>query len=269
MKHLLMLSAAFLGACVVTMPESSRRVDFDSHLLLAEIARERQEFSTAVEHYLAASLIAEDPGLAELTTELAQQLGLDEIGAQATERWLELRPDNTRVRLYIGVFKLRSADREGALKEFGAFVDGASNTNAALARSVEVLANETDERGATDILAALVGSHPDIAEGHYGLARLFMRDNDLTSALTSAERAAMLSPEWEEAQLLYARKLVISGRTEEGLALAARLAEQEDTLEVRLEYAELLLSAGQGSEAKTLLDEVLAENPGYRKQFER
>ena len=136
-----MLSTAFLGACVVTMPESSRRVDFDSHLLLAEIARERQEFSTAVEHYLAASLIAEDPGLAELTTELAQQLGLDEIGAQATERWLELRPGNTRVRLYIGVFKLRSADREGALKEFEAFVDGASNTNAALARIIEALAD--------------------------------------------------------------------------------------------------------------------------------
>jgi len=262
MKHLLMLSTAFLGACVVTMPESSRRVDFDSHLLLAEIARERQEFSTAVEHYLAASLIAEDPGLAELTTELAQQLGLDEIGAQATERWLELRPGNTRVRLYIGVFKLRSADREGALKEFEAFVDGASNTNAALARSIEVLANEADERGATDIVAALVDSHPGIAEGHYGLARLFMRDNDLTSALTNAERAAMLRPEWVEAQLLYARNLVISGRTEEGLALAARLAEQDDRLEVRLEYAELLLSAGQGAEAKTLLDEVLAENPG-------
>lgn len=262
MKHLLMLSTAFLGACVVTMPESSRRVDFDSHLLLAEIARERQEFSTAVEHYLAASLIAEDPGLAELTTELAQQLGLDEIGAQATERWLELRPGNTRVRLYIGVFKLRSADREGALKEFEAFVDGASNTNAALARSIEVLANEADERGATDIVAALVDSHPGIAEGHYGLARLFMRDNDLTSALTNAERAAMLRPEWVEAQLLYARNLVISGRTEEGLALASRLAEQNDRLEVRLEYAELLLSAGQGAEAKTLLDEVLAENPG-------
>lgn len=262
MKHLLMLSTAFLGACVVTMPESSRRVDFDSHLLLAEIARERQEFSTAVEHYLAASLIAEDPGLAELTTELAQQLGLDEIGAQATERWLELRPGNTRVRLYIGVFKLRSADREGALKEFEAFVDGVSNTNAALARSIEVLANEADERGATDIVAALVDSHPGIAEGHYGLARLFMRDNDLPAALTNAERAAMLRPEWVEAQLLYARNLVISGRTEEGLALAARLAEQDDRLEVRLEYAELLLSAGQGAEAKTLLDEVLAENPG-------
>ena len=262
MKHLLMLSTAFLGACVVTMPESSRRVDFDSHLLLAEIARERQEFSTAVEHYLAASLIAEDPGLAELTTELAQQLGLDEIGAQATERWLELRPGNTRVRLYIGVFKLRSADREGALREFEAFVDGVSNTNAALARSIEVLANEADERGATDIVAALVDSHPGIAEGHYGLARLFMRDNDLPAALTNAERAAMLRPEWVEAQLLYARNLVISGRTEEGLALAARLAEQDDRLEVRLEYAELLLSAGQGAEAKTLLDEVLAENPG-------
>ena len=261
-KHLLLLSAAFLGACAVTMPESSRRVDFDSHLLLAEIARERQEFATAAEHYLAASLIAEDPGLAELTTELAQQLGLDDIGVQAAERWQELRPADTRVRLYLGAFKLRAADHEGALQEFEGFVDGASNTNAALARSIEILSGEADERGATDIVAALVESHPGIAEGHYGLARLSMRENDFASALTNAEQAAMLRPEWIEAQLLYARTLLISGRMEEGLALAARLAEEDDSLEVRLEYAELLLSAGQGAEAKKLLDEVLAENPG-------
>ena len=262
MKHLLMLSAAFLGACAVTMPESSRRVDFDSHLLLAEVARERQEFATAAEHYLEASLLVEDPGLAELTTELAQQLGLDDIGVQAAERWQELRPADTRVRLYLGAFKLRDADREGALAEFEAFVDGAGNTNAALARSIEILAGEADERGATDIVAALVESHPGIAEGHYGLARLSMRANDFASALTNAEQAATLRPEWMEAQLLYARTLLISGRMDEGLELAARLAEQDDSLEVRLEYAELLLSAGEGAEAKTLLDEVLAENPG-------
>ena len=262
MKHLLMPSVAFLAACASTMPESSRRVDFDSHLLLAEISRERQEFEPAAEHYLEASLIAEDPGLAELTTELAQQLGLNEIGIQAAERWQELRPDDTRVHQYFGIFKLRSADREGALAEFEAFIGGAGNTTAALARSIEMLVSETDQVGATSIVAALVESHQGIAEGHYGLARLSMRGNDFAAALASAEQAATLRPDWTEAQLLYARTLLIAGRTEEGLALAGRLAEEEESLDVQLEYAELLLSAGNGAEAKKLLDVVLAENPG-------
>ena len=262
MKHLLMPSVAFLAACASTMPESSRRVDFDSHLLLAEISRERQEFEPAAEHYLAASLSAEDPGLAELTTELAQQLGLNEIGIQAAERWQELRPDGTRVHQYFGIFKLRSADREGALGEFEAFIDGAGNTTAALARSIEILVSETDQVGATSIVAALVESHPGIAEGHYGLARLSMRENDFATALANAEQATTLRPDWTEAQLLYARTLLIAGRSEEGLALAGRLAEEDESLDVQLEYAELLLSAGRGAEAKKLLDVVLAENPG-------
>jgi len=257
-----MVSATLLAGCASTMPESSRRVDFDSHLLLAEISRERQEFADAAEHYLAASLIAEDPGLAELTTELSQQLGLNEIGIQAAQRWQELRPGDTRVHQYFGVFNLRSGNREDALSDFEAFVDGAGNTAAALARSIEILANEADETGATNIVATLVESHPGIAEGHYGLARLSMRANDFASALANAERATTLRPDWIEAQLLYARTLLISGRTAEGLALAGRLADEDTSLDVRLEYAELLLSAGEGVEAKRLLDEVLAENPG-------
>ena len=55
---------ALLSACAVTPPELTRRVDFDSHLLLAEIAREGQELQLAAKHYLEASLISEDPSLA-------------------------------------------------------------------------------------------------------------------------------------------------------------------------------------------------------------
>jgi tetratricopeptide (TPR) repeat protein len=262
MKNLLMLGAIFLVACTTTMSGSNSRVDFDSHLLLAEISREKQEFQQAAEHYLTASLMVEDPGLARLTTELAQQLGLNEIGTQAAQRWQELRPDDTNVHQYLGVFKLRADDREGAFEEFKVFVNEAGSTAAALARSVELLANESDEQSATYILGGLVELHPDIAEGHYGLARLSMRANNFAAALANAERAATLKPNWVEAQLLYARSLLIAGRIEEGLSLAERLIEEDTSLEVRLEYAELLLSAGNGIEAKKLLDTALTENPG-------
>ncbi len=264
-KHLLMLSATFLAACTNTMSGSNSRVDFDSHLLLAEISREKQEFQQAAGHYLTASLMVEDPGLARLTTELAQQLGLNEIGTQAAQRWQELRPDDTNVHQYLGVFKLRANDREGAFEEFKVFVNEAENTATALARSIELLANEADEQSTTYILAALVELHPGIAEGHYGLARLSMRANNFSAAMANAERAAILKPNWVEAQLLYARTLLIAGRTEDGLSLAKRLIEKDTSLGVRLEYAELLLSAGNSMEAKKLLDAVLIDNPGLPK----
>ena len=130
LKNLLLLGAVFVSACATTGSPSNSRVDFDSHLLLAEIARDRQNFEEAAEHYLAASLIAEDAGLAELTTELAQQLNLLDIGFQAAERWQELRPEDPRVHMYLGTFLLRSGDEEGALAEFEAFVEGAADTGA-------------------------------------------------------------------------------------------------------------------------------------------
>ena len=260
-KHLLISSIALLGACSVTMTESDRRVDFDSHLLLAEIAREGQDLDQAAEHYLEASLLSDDPGLAELSTELAHQLGLTEIGIKAAERWKELRPDNTRPHIFLGVFRLRSSGTEPALAEFKIFIEGASNTAAAIERSVEILSSEPNQLGATIILRELVASYPEIAEGHYGLARFNMRDNDFSAALVNSETATILRPDWIEAQLLYARTLLIAGRTEEALALSEKLFEDESSTETRLEYAELLLSSGNHEKAKKLLELVLAENP--------
>jgi tetratricopeptide (TPR) repeat protein len=69
-------------------------------------------------------------------------------------------------------------------------------------------------------------------------------------------------PDWLEARLLLARSLLVAGRTEESLALAAELADETDSAEVRLQYGELLLSAGETEAARSLLDDILADNPG-------
>ena len=61
---------------------------------------------------------------------------------------------------------------------------------------------------------------------------------------------------------MYARTLLVTGRTEDSLAIAADLAGRHDELEVQLQYAELLLSAGRPREAETRLNEILADNPG-------
>ena len=237
-------------------------MDLDSHLLLAEVSREREQFVAAVEHYLEAALISENPQLAELTADLAQQTNLPAIGLRAVQRWLELSEEANLAYLYMGIFRLRLGETEPSLADFGTFVEGAENAAAAVARSIEALAEEPDADAAIVVVQGLVESHPEIAEGHYGLARLALRRGDYDTVLAHSELAAELSPDWAEARMLYARSLLLTGSDENGLALARQLAADEPRLEVRLQYAELLLSTGRTDEARELLDDILVESPG-------
>ena len=257
-----LLGAVLLGACASSGPISDPRMDLDSHLLLAEVSREREQFVAAVEHYLEAALISENPQLAELTADLAQQTNLPAIGLRAVQRWLELSEEANLAYLYMGIFRLRLGETEPSLADFGTFVEGAENAAAAVARSIEALAEEPDADAAIVVVQGLVESHPEIAEGHYGLARLALRRGDYDTVLAHSELAAELSPDWAEARMLYARSLLLTGSDENGLALARQLAADEPRLEVRLQYAELLLSTGRTDEARELLDDILAESPG-------
>ena len=256
------LAAWLLGACAATGPAPGSQVDLDSYLLLAELSREREQPGEAVRHYLQAALISENPRLAELTAELAQQTHLPDIGVRAAQRWLELSGEANRAHLYMGIFRLRLGETVLALQAFTRFVDGAESTVSAVARIIEVLAEETDAEGAIVIARGLVEANPDVAEGHYGLARLALRRGDYDTLLAHAQIAVELSPDWSEARMLYARSLLLTGSNENGLALARQLAADEPRLELRLQYAELLLSTGRTGEARELLDEILVENPG-------
>jgi tetratricopeptide (TPR) repeat protein len=111
-------------------------------------------------------------------------------------------------------------------------------------------------------MGALVERFPDTPQGHYGLARLALRSGNFDVALTNAEAAMRLEPDWVDAELLYARALLVAGRTEDSLALAEKLEAEHDELEVRLQHAELLLSAGHSEEAEAKLNDILAANPG-------
>ena len=262
MPGAVVLAAALLGACAATGPVSNPRMDLDSHLLMAEISREREQFDEAVTHYLEAALISDNPQLAELTAELAQQTNLSDIGLRAVQRWLELNAEANRAWLYMGIFRVRLSQLDRALADFGNFVTGAENEAAAVARSIEALAEESDADAALFVVRGLVEDHPDIAEGHYGLARLALRSGDYDTVLAHSELAAEISPDWVEARMLYARSLLLTGSDENGLALARQLAADEPRLEVRLQYAELLLSSGATEEARELLEEILVESPG-------
>jgi tetratricopeptide (TPR) repeat protein len=257
---------ALLGGCAATAqaPEGEQ-VDVDSHTLLGQVALEQGRGEVAAKEFLQAALLSEDPGLAEQSARMAYELSLTQTGLDATRRWLELRPEDARAHWFSGIFETRTGDVEAATDEFGEFVtrvETISDAGSGLALVVDALSSEPNTARATEIMSNLVDRFPGTAEGDYGLAQLAVRSGDFDLALGHAESAVKQRPDWVDAQLLYARTLLIAGRSQEGLALMEQLAKDNDDVQVQLQYAELLLSAGETEQARTLLDGILADNPG-------
>ena len=105
-----------------------------------------------------------------------------------------------------------------------AIVAEQGDVSGGLQLAIEALNAEPDAAAATAIMQELADAYPGTPEGHYGLARLAMRSGNFDVALDNARAATELRPDWLDAQLLYARTLLVAGRSEESLALGARLA---------------------------------------------
>ena len=263
----IVLAAATLHGCASIGQSSataSNRIDVDSHVLLGELALEDQRPEDAARHYLDAAIASDSPAEAERTTRMAHRLMLTDVGHQAVARWRELSPDDDRVDYFQGIFAFRSGQLQASIDAFSQLLDSLDETTrpSGLALILEALGAEPSALAATAVMAEIVERYPGTPEGHYGLARLALRSGSFNMALENAEEAVALVPDWLEARLLLARTLLVSGQTEASLDLARTLADESDSVEVRLQYGELLLSAGESDAARELLDDILADNPG-------
>ncbi len=266
----ILLTATLLAACASTPggPRESRagssRIDVDSHVLLGEIALEQLRQEEAAGHYLDAALASDSPAHAERAARMAHRLSMNDIGQRAVRRWRELSPNDERADYFAGIFNFRSGRYGASVDSFSRLLETLDSTMlpSGMALVLEALGAEPTALAATGVMAELVERFPGTPEGDYGLARLALRSGNFDLALTHAELAVQSVPDWLDAQLLLARALLVSGRTDESLALAAELADSSDSLEVRLQYSELLLSAGESEAARALLDDILTDNPG-------
>jgi tetratricopeptide (TPR) repeat protein len=268
MSRAQVILALMLAACAGCASTAQRpgpggeRVDIDSYTLLATFALERDDAAAAAGYYLQAALLSEDSDLAERATTLAYQADSNDVGRRAAERWRQLEPTDRRPPQLLALFAIRDGDLDEALEHLRSLVQDAPDQGAALGAIGELLAMETTAQTAASLMSRLVANFQPTAEGHYALARLALTAGDFDLALDSAQTAVGLDPDSVDGELLYARALLLAGRSDEALAIAARMAEQHSELDVRLQYAELLLSAGHSEEAEQRLKEILETSPG-------
>jgi tetratricopeptide (TPR) repeat protein len=267
--HALILASALaaLAGCATTSttPDAaSNRIDVDSYRLLAEIALTEQRREDAAEYYLSAAMASDEPAYAERTAQMAYQLGLDTVGQRAVARWRELDGEARLADYFSGIFQMRAGRIDASIDDFSALLEGlpAGDLGPGFALILEGLGTEPSAGPAAQVMLELNRRFPGTAEGHFGLAQLALRAGGFGLALEESQAAITLAPEWPEAQLLHARTLLLAGRSAEALEIASVLADQYDSAAIRLQFAELLLSAGETEQAESLLNEILRQNPG-------
>ncbi len=231
------------------------------HLLLADMALQKELFDVAVDEYRQAALLSDNATVASRATELAFELGRDEAALESARRWQQLDQDDIAPHRFLARLYIRTGDDEMAADSLRRLLDesGAAIEDGFLPLSSMLL---QENEGATALAAMdrLVEGYEDLAKAQYALGVLALRAGDLDRARSASKKATELSPDWAHANLLYARVLIASGDVDAGIAHASERIGGQNTTSERLEYGILLAAIDRDEEARIVLRQVLIDD---------
>jgi len=241
------------------LPESE---DLFFQVLVGEFAGVRGQLTVALEAYLRAMALSDDPEIASRATRISIFANQDEQGQQAATRWVELAPNDSSARLALGVFHLRKGDASLAREQFRELVQRADYPADAFAQLGGALGREEDQGAAVDALRSLAQSFSEVPEAHLVHAQAALRANDPKSAVEAADAGLRVAPDSRELSTLRAQALVESEREDSGiLAFEALVERYPEDAELRLYLARTLLSARREDEALSQFQRVLEDRP--------
>lgn len=245
-------------------PPASRYQNAFYQVLLGEVAARRGDWTTALQAYMDAMALSPDADVAKRATRMALYTNDLEQGTQAARRWLELDPDSLEAREVLALFEMRAGRIEEAARQLRPVLSESEGfgPSEGFTRLGALFAREQQLQPVVELLTLLRQSYPGVPEAHYVLAQFAAKAGDLGKALTSADEALALRPDWRAPYLLKSQILMQAGQTEAALdVLGQGLAIREDDYEMRLRYARLLVNLGRMDQAFQEFNQLLEVRP--------
>lgn len=225
-----------------TVKAPERRFPDDSlfPLLVAEFALRRQDFPTALQHYMQQAPVLRDPGVSAHTTRLAQYMHHEKQALEAAQLWAKLTPQDTDASKAVAVLLARQGDITKALDHMEELsAQGEEPPYALLATQFEK--RPLNEQNAIiDRLTTIIGNSE--TQDQPLLARAFMYESQgkLPLALTDIQQLLERTPDNQQAVLLEAKLLQDTDAKAPFSRLQSLLEKQPDNTRIRLHYARLL-----------------------------
>ncbi len=232
-------------------------------LMAAELAGQRNQYDVALDGYLQAAKLVDDPRIAERAAKIGLFLKDGRRTAEAVDLWLAREPDNLTARKLAVLSTMQMGDKEKALDNLNAVLRlDPAGFEATLLEMIKLLSKNGKEAFVYDVLEELAVQHPGQASIFFAQALLasHMRQNEV--ALEKNAEALSIQPDWNKALILQAQ---LSGRA--GDLVAAReyleraLQQSPDDEQIRKMLAQVLVDSDAYDEAVELYQEVLDDKP--------
>jgi len=231
-------------------------------LLLAEIALQRGQVNVAVQSLLEAARETKDPRIAQRATEVAWNARFIRVALETAGIWLAADPESLQARQVIAtllVNQARLAEAQPHLAQ--SLAADPQNVGANFLQLQTLLARHPDKAAVLQLTQDLAKPYPKLPEAHYSVAQAAWNAGQSELALAEIRAALALRPEWEQAALLQGQLLQ---RTSNADALAyyqGYLKRHPRAMDVRLDYARLLVTDQKYAAARSEFQALMKEFP--------
>ena len=251
---------------IIRKPAASKysaQSDLLYEVLVGELSGQFGDVDQALEHYINAAYLTDDPTVAERATRIAMFAKNWPAGIRAASRWSELVGVNLELSQILGILELRSGNIDGAVPHFEQIMMAAEDSPAKGFSIIgAVLVREPESEAAIQLLSRLVQKNFENPYGHLTLASLAFQSKDFQLTIDESELALGFKPDLIEARAMRAQALMNLDETEQALKeMKFIVHETPGNREMRMAYARMLLSTEKYDAAATEFDLLLAENP--------
>jgi len=235
-------------------------------ILLSDIAGLRGEHEVEVEAVTRAARKSGDPTLLARAAVSAMHAGKYSEALASALLWRKAEPEERAPGELIARIYLRLGRPQAAERQFTDFLARANDQGEQLRSIARALVQAGATRQHLALYRNLLARHADNAEGWFGKAVLANRAGDDELAEKALRRALRLRPDFSEAAAGLMDKLRHNHRTEELQKFAADfLRHTPGDTELRMQFADSLLSHGRREQALRQYAEVTVHDPDHVK----
>lgn len=231
-------------------------------LLLADIALQRGQVNVAVQSYLELARETRDPRIAQRATEVAWNARFVGVAIEAAGIWLAADPESQQARQVLAallVNQQRLADAQPHLEK--SLAADKANVGQSFMQLNALLARHPDKAAVLTLTQNLAKPYMNVPEARYSIAQAAAGAGQAKLALAEAREALRLRPDWEQAALFYGALLQANSNADALAFFQDFLKQHPRAMDVRLNYARLLVSEKKYPEARGEFQALLKEFP--------
>ncbi len=231
-------------------------------LLLAEIALQRGQVNVAVQSYLELTRETKDPRIAQRATEVAGYSRFFGVALETAGIWLAADPESLQARQVLAallVNQARLADAQPHLEK--SLAADKDNVGHNFLQLNTLLARHPDKAAVLQLTQNLAQPYPAVPEAHYSIAQAAWGAGQSQLALAEIRAALKLRPDWEQAALFQGQLLQRTSNADALAYFQGYLKSYPRAMDLRLNYARLLVTDKKYPEARTEFQALLQEFP--------